>query len=153
MTWATDFIAEARATARAAPPATLSIYGTRRLSYDLLFFSSSCRARLSQTVDLRRHNEIVLVEPLDLLGTQRHRRIAPTETDVGVVAFGLCKLPDPLYESQCVAKVPKTEGPLDPARLVHKHPFRRLGEEGLGFLRRQRRGAAATGRAGLLDES
>src|SRR5262249_17439879 len=111
------------------------------------------RARLSQTVDLRRHNEIVLVEAIDLLGMQRHRRIAPTKTYVGMVAFGLCKLPQPLYECERVAEVPKTEGPLNPARLVHRHPFRRLGEEGLSFLRRQRRDAAATGRTGLLDES
>src|SRR5260370_22063607 len=101
--------------------------------------------RPGEPIDFRRHNEVVLVEALDLLGAQRHSRIAPPEADVGMVAFGLRELANLLYECERLAEVPETEGPLDSARFIHKRPFRGVGEEGLGFWPSQRRGAAPAG--------
>ncbi len=93
------------------------------------------------------------MEALDLLGAQRHGRIAPPEADVGMVAFGLRELATLLYECERLAEVPETEGPLDSARFIHKRPFRGLGEEGHGFWPSQRRDAAAAGGTGLLDKN
>src|SRR3712207_9282063 len=52
---------------------------------------------LSEVIKLRGHDEVVLVQALDLLGPQRDRRVAPAEAeaeaeaeaDVGVVALRL----------------------------------------------------------------
>src|SRR5258708_6762808 len=120
----------------------------------LLAFSSTAGiARLGEPIDFRRHNEVVLVEALDLLGAQRHSRIAPPEADVGMVAFGLREVANLLHECERLAEVPGTEGPLDSARFIHERPFRGLGEEGLGFWPSQRRDAAAAGGTGLLDKN
>jgi hypothetical protein len=68
--------------------------------------------RQRQLVDLCRHDEIVLVQSLDLLGAQR--RIAPAETYVRVMAFGFCDLSDLLHERQGLPEVSKPESSLDP---------------------------------------
>ena len=56
------------------------------------------KRRLGEPIDFRSHDEVVLVETLDLLGAQRHRRIAPAEADIGMVAFGLRELANLLYK-------------------------------------------------------
>jgi hypothetical protein len=48
-------------------------------------YSSSFVCHWRKPIDLCRHDEIVLVETLDLLGAQRHSRIAPAEANVGMV--------------------------------------------------------------------
>ena len=47
---------------------------------------------IDHAVDLARHDKIVLVQSLDLLGAQRDGRVTPAEADIGVMAFGLGKL-------------------------------------------------------------
>src|SRR5712671_3471026 len=58
---------------------------------------ASCRATRTRSrrgrpseyaVDLGGHDEVVLMQSLDLLGLQRDRRIAPTEADIRMMAFG-----------------------------------------------------------------
>src|SRR4051812_12266992 len=49
-----------------------------------------------QAVELRRHDEVVLVQTFDLLSPQRDRGVAPAEGDVGMMALGLGKLARPL---------------------------------------------------------
>ena len=53
-----------------------------------------------QPVDLGSHDEIVLVDSLDLLGAQRDGRVTPAETNIGVMAFGLGKLTDFLNKGE-----------------------------------------------------
>src|SRR5262245_21622161 len=49
----------------------------------------SRRGRPSEyAVNLRGHDEVVLMQSLDLFGLQRDRRIAPTEADIRMMAFG-----------------------------------------------------------------
>jgi hypothetical protein len=47
-----------------------------------------------------------------LLGAQRHRRIAPAETYVRVMAFGFCNLSDLLHKRQGFPEVSKPESSL-----------------------------------------
>ena len=47
---------------------------------------------IEHSVDLARHDEIILVQSLDLLGAQGDGRVTPAEADVGVMAFGLGEL-------------------------------------------------------------
>ena len=46
-----------------------------------------CERASEYAVDLGGHDEVVLMQPLDLLGLERDRRIAPTEADVWMMAF------------------------------------------------------------------
>jgi hypothetical protein len=90
--------------------------------------------RQRQQVDLCRHEEIVLVQSLDLPGAQRHRRIAPAET------YGFCDLSDLLHERQGFPEVSKPESSLDPGGRagieIRRKPFTccpvTLGDRGIG---------------------
>ena len=53
-----------------------------------------------QPVDLGSHDEIILVQPLDLLGAQRNGRVTPAETNIWVMAFRLGKLADFLNKGE-----------------------------------------------------
>ena len=55
---------------------------------------------IEHSVDLARHDEIVLVRSLDLLGTQGDGRVTPAETNVGMMAFGLGELTDFLNKGE-----------------------------------------------------
>src|SRR5258708_13200070 len=59
--------------------------------------SSGCsRTRpIGHAVDLARHDEIVLVQSLDLLRAQRNGRVTPAEADVGVTPSTLLTLSTP----------------------------------------------------------
>src|SRR6478672_100282 len=114
--------------------------------------SSSFVCHWRKPIDLCRHDEIVLVETLDLLGAQRHGPIAPAEADVGMVTFRLRKLANLLNECQRLPEVPETKGLFDPVRIIHERPFRSLWEEFFGFRSCQRRDAAAARGASFLDE-
>lgn len=52
-------------------------------------------SQASQLADLACHDEIVLVQPLDLVGLQRDGGVTPAETDVGMVALFLSQSADP----------------------------------------------------------
>src|ERR1700692_179683 len=62
--------------------------------------ASSRTRRPNHPIDLSRHDEIVLVQSLDLLGAQRHGGVAPAETDVRVMAFGFGQFTNFLHECQ-----------------------------------------------------
>jgi hypothetical protein len=57
---------------------------------------------VGEAVELGGHDEVVLVQALDLLGPQRDRRVAPAEADVGVV---------PLRLGQFAARATKANAP------------------------------------------
>jgi hypothetical protein len=49
-------------------------------------------------IDFAGHDEIVLVQSLDLFGAQRDGLVTPAETDVGMMSFGFGKLADRLHK-------------------------------------------------------
>src|SRR6202048_3207823 len=105
---------------------------------------------LEDAIDSAGHDEIVFMQPLDLLRAQGNRRIAPAETDIRMVALCFRELADALHEAQRLAKVTKPEAPLDAVRVIAKLPVRHLNMEPLGVFLSQGRDAAAAGRARLL---
>src|ERR1700681_3722966 len=64
-------------------------------------------------VNLGGHDEVVLMQSLDLLGLQRDRRIAPTEADIRMMAFGFREFTNLLNKGKRVAEIAKPEAPLD----------------------------------------
>jgi multidrug efflux pump subunit AcrA (membrane-fusion protein) len=48
---------------------------------------------IKNSIDLARHDKIVLVQAFDLFGSQRDGRVTPAEADIRVMAFGLAKSP------------------------------------------------------------
>ena len=60
---------------------------------------SRARLRSVDAIQLRGHDEVVLVQALDLLRLQRDRRVSPAEADVGMVTFGFRQVTSTLYES------------------------------------------------------
>jgi hypothetical protein len=68
-----------------------------------------------QAVDLASHNEVVLMQPMDLLGLQGDRRIAPTEAVIWMMAFSLRELTNLLNEGKRLPEIAKPEAPLDVA--------------------------------------
>src|SRR5581483_1203684 len=82
--------------------------------------TSACKP--GQPIDLGGHDEVVLVQALDLLRLQGHRRVAPTEADVRVMSLRLGKLADLLHECESLAEVPELEGSFDSAGHVRPLP-------------------------------
>src|SRR5271169_944857 len=113
--------------------------------------SSGC-AFGGDAVELCRHDEIVLVQSLDLLGVQRDPRVTPAETDVGMVSFGFGECACALDKSEGFGEVLEPIGSLDPLGFIEKRPAGRLRMIGCGLLFGQRRYAAAARRATLLGE-
>src|SRR5467141_1772522 len=83
---------------------------------------ASCRATRTRSrrgrsseyaVNLGGHDEVVLMQSLNLLGLQRDRRIAPTEADIRMVAFGFREFTNLLNKGKRVAEIAKPEAPLD----------------------------------------
>jgi hypothetical protein len=64
-------------------------------------------------VNLGGHDEIVLMQSLDLFGLQRDRGIAPTEADIRMMAFSFRKLTNFLDEGKRFPEIAKPEAPLD----------------------------------------
>src|SRR5260221_8728788 len=116
--------------------------------------SSGCSRTppIGHAVDLARHDEIVLVQSLDLLRAQRNGRVTPAEADVGVMAFALGKLADPLHEGERFPEIAKSKRALNAVGFIAQLPIRSLALEAHGFIARKRRHATATRRAGFLRE-
>src|SRR5208337_157077 len=108
---------------------------------------------IEHPIDLARHDKIVLVQPLDFLGTQRDRRVTPTEADIGVMAFAFGQGADVSNKAERFLKIAKAEGSFDMVAVIAQFPIRSLRLKTLRFLKRERRNAAATGGAFSLGES
>jgi hypothetical protein len=78
---------------------------------------------IEHSFDLARHDEIVLVQSLDLLGTQRDGRVTPAEADVGVMAFGLGELTDFLNKGERFAEIAESKRALDAMGIVSQLPI------------------------------
>src|SRR5260221_14180415 len=98
-------------------------------------------------MDFAVHDEIVLVQSLDLFGAQRDGRVTPAETDVGVMSFGFGKLADPLHEGERFPEIAKSKRAIDAAGIIAQFPLRRLDLETQSFITRKRRGRARARRS------
>src|SRR5262245_37241558 len=107
---------------------------------------------IEHAVDLARHDEIVLVQPLDLLGAQGDGRVTPAEADIGVMAFGLGELADPLHEGERLPEIAESKRALDAVGVIAQLPIRSLLLKTYRFFARKRRDAAAARRAGFFRE-
>src|SRR5262245_22935563 len=97
---------------------------------------------IQEAIYLGRHDEIVLVQPLDLLRLQRKGSVAPPEADVGTVALLLGEFADFLHERERLTEVLEPEGALDAAHIIAQLPLWHLGVQGLRLAFRQRRDSA-----------
>src|SRR5271165_3447940 len=77
-------------------------------------------------IELCRHDEVVLVQTLDLLGVQRDRGVAPAKPDLGMMSLGFGECGCALDEGEGLAEILETVGPLDPLCFVDQIPIRRL---------------------------
>src|SRR5262249_44826452 len=103
-------------------------------------------------VDLARHDEVVLVQSLDLLSAQGDGRITPAEADIGVMAFGLGQLADALHEGERLSEIAESKRALDAVGVIAQLPIRSLLLEMERFVARKRRNTAATRGAGFFRE-
>jgi hypothetical protein len=79
----------------------------------------SCRGRAPEyAVNLGAHDEIVLMQSLDLFGLQRDRGITPTEADIRMMAFSFREFTNLLDKGKRLPKIAKPEAPLDAVSLL-----------------------------------
>src|ERR1700693_4289540 len=96
---------------------------------------TSSRVRANEyAVNLGGHDEVVLMQSLDLLGLQRDRRIAPTEADIRMMAFSFREFTDLLNKGKRLPEVAKPEAPLDAVSSLCKLPLRGLCVKELSLL-------------------
>src|SRR3954467_8436298 len=107
---------------------------------------------LGHIIQLRGHDEVVLVKTFDLLGLEGHRRIAPAEADIRVMPLGFCEIGGFVHEREGLRKVLEPIGPLNPVRVIVDRPLRHLSMENSNLLRRQWRNPATARGAGLFNE-
>ena len=81
-----------------------------------------CERASEYAVDLGGHDEVVLMQPLDLLGLERDRRIAPTEADVWMMAFSFREFTNLLNKGKCLPEIAKPEAPLDAVSFLQQLP-------------------------------
>jgi hypothetical protein len=69
-------------------------------------------------IELCRHDEVVLMQSLDLLGLQRDRRVTPTKSDLGMMslAFGECGYT--FDKAEGFPEILETIGSLDSFRFI-----------------------------------
>jgi hypothetical protein len=77
---------------------------------------------IENSIDLARHDKIVLVQALDLLGSQRDGRVTPAEADIRVMAFGLSQVTYVSNETERLLKIAKAEGSFDTVAIIRAIP-------------------------------
>jgi len=98
----------------------------------------SRRGRASEyAVNLGGHDEVVLMQSLDLLGLQRDRRIAPTEADIRMMAFGFREFTNLLNKGKRLPEIAKPEAPLDAVSFLRQLPVWDLCMKELSLLARE----------------
>src|SRR3984893_10561422 len=120
------------------------------------YFSStrSRRGRPSEyAVNLGGHDEVVLMQSLDLLGLQRDRRIAPTEADIRMMAFSFREFTNLLNKGKRLPEIAKPEAQLDALSFLRQLPVWGLCMKELSLLAREWRYSPATGSTGLASKS
>jgi hypothetical protein len=84
-----------------------------RLQARLYLFVHDCGCAREYAVNLGGHDEIILVQSLDLLGLQRDRGITPTEADIRMMTFSFREFTNFLDKSERLSEIAKPEAPLD----------------------------------------
>src|ERR1700730_3801001 len=93
------------------------------------------------------------MQSLDLFGLQRDRRIAPTEADIRMMAFGFREFTNLLNKGKRLAEIAKPEAPLDAVSFVRQLPVWGLCVKELSLLAREWRYSPATGSTGFASKS
>ena len=75
-----------------------------------------------EPVNLRGHDEVVLMQAFDLLRLQRDGGVAPTKANVRMVAHRLGQRADVINEGECLAEGPEAKCPLNADALVLERP-------------------------------
>jgi hypothetical protein len=73
-------------------------------------------------INLGGHDKVVLMQSRDFLGLQRDRRIAPTEADIRMMAFGFGEFANLLNKGKRLPEIAKPEAPLDAVRFLRQLP-------------------------------
>src|SRR5258708_23479449 len=147
-----------------APTAIASLhqFAARRRTPSAPKKGASCRATRTRSrrgrsseyaVNLGGHDEVVLMQSLDLLGLQRDRRIAPTEADIRMMAFGFREFTNLLNKGKRLAEIAKPEAPLDAVSFLRQLPVWGLGVKELSLLAREWGHSPATGSTGFASKS
>src|ERR1700674_4206555 len=98
----------------------------------------SRRGRPSKyAVNLGGHDEVVLMQSLDLLGLQRDRRMTPTEVNIRMMAFSFRELTNLLNKGKRLPEIAKPETPLDAVSLLQQLPVWGLCVKELSLLARE----------------
>src|SRR6476620_8084147 len=135
----------ARRRTRSAPKRGASCRTTR---------TRSRRGRASEyAVNLGGHDEVVLMQSLDLLGLQRDRRFAPTEADIRMMAFSFREFTNLLNKGKRLPEIAKPEAPLDAVSFLRQLPVWGVCVKELGLLAREWRYSPATGSTGFASKS
>jgi hypothetical protein len=114
----------------------------------------SSRGHASEyAVNLDSHDEVVLMQPLDLLGLQRDCRVAPTEADIRMMAFSFREFTNLLNKGKRIPEIAKPEAPFDAASFLRQLPVWGLCVKELSLLAREWRYSTAAGSAGFASES
>src|SRR5579883_655102 len=113
------------------------------------------RPRLArcETIRFCRHDEVVLMEALDLLRLPGDGGVSPAETDVGVMLLRIGKVAHSPDEVERLLEILEAEAPLDATAVIDQRPARRLGHIGFRFLPAEGRNAALAGCADLAARS
>ena len=113
-------------------------------------YTGSRRGRAREyAVNLGNHDEIVLMQSLDLLGLQRDRGIGPTEADIRMMAFSFRKFTNFLDKGKRLPEIAKPEAPLDAERFLRELPVWGLCMKERSLLARKWSNSPATGSTGF----
>ena len=74
--------------------------------------------RIEDPIDLARHDKVVLVQSLDLLGAQRDGRVTPAEADIRVVPFGFSQVADVANKVERCPKITEMERSFDAVAII-----------------------------------
>src|SRR5262249_29411543 len=81
---------------------------------------------IEDPIDLARHDKIVLVQSLDLLGAQQDGRVTRSEADIGMMSFGFSQVTDVANKAERFLKIAEAEVSLDTGAVIAQFPVRSL---------------------------
>jgi hypothetical protein len=93
------------------------------------------------------------MQSLNLLGLQRDYRVAPTETDIRMMAFSFREFTNLLNKGKRLPEIAKPEAPLDAVSFLQQLPVWGLRLKEFSLLAREWRYSPATGSTGFVGKS
>src|SRR5215813_11115626 len=73
---------------------------------------------IEDPIDLARHDKIILVQSLNLLGAQRDGRVTPAKAEIGVMPFGFSQVTDVANKDERFLKVTEAEVSFDTVAVI-----------------------------------